>query len=419
MGTDQVTSIGIFILCIFLSAFFSSSETAFTSANQHRLKNQAEEGNRQAQQAEKLINQYEQLLSTILIGNNLVNILSSAVATLFFVQLFPIYGATISTIVTTIILLIFGEITPKLVAKLFPEKLAKQFSGILTVLNKLFSPVVWVLSQWQRLVIDLLPVKNSPSISEDELLTMLNVAKSEGTLEDDEHDLVRAAIRFDDTEVSQIITPRIDIDGIDIESSFEEIDQVFEQTNHTRLAVYDGTIDELIGTIHERDFNRFVKRHANHPESNKDLRSIISKPHYVPITMLLSDLLQFMQLNKVHLSYVIDEFGSIQGIVTMEDILERLVGDIWDEHDQIELELTELEPQQKIQVSGLMTLEDLYDYFDKRYEGDWDSSTVSGLIMELIHRMPEVGDCVEIDQLKITVESIDNGRVMSALVELI
>lgn len=419
MGTDQVTSIGIFILCIFLSAFFSSSETAFTSANQHRLKNQAEEGNRQAQQAEKLINQYEQLLSTILIGNNLVNILSSAVATLFFVQLFPIYGATISTIVTTIILLIFGEITPKLVAKLFPEKLAKQFSGILTVLNKLFSPVVWVLSQWQRLVIDLLPVKNSPSISEDELLTMLNVAKSEGTLEDDEHDLVRAAIRFDDTEVSQIITPRIDIDGIDIESSFEEIDQVFEQTNHTRLAVYDGTIDELIGTIHERDFNRFVKRHANHPESNKDLRSIISKPHYVPITMLLSDLLQFMQLNKVHLSYVIDEFGSIQGIVTMEDILERLVGDIWDEHDQIELELTELEPQQKIQVSGLMTLEDLYDYFDKRYEGDWDSSTVSGLVMELIHRMPEVGDCVEIDQLKITVESIDNGRVMSALVELI
>lgn len=419
MGTDQVTSIGIFILCIFLSAFFSSSETAFTSANQHRLKNQAEEGNRQAQQAEKLINQYEQLLSTILIGNNLVNILSSAVATLFFVQLFPIYGATISTIVTTIILLIFGEITPKLVAKLFPEKLAKQFSGILTVLNKLFSPVVWVLSQWQRLVIDLLPVKNSPSISEDELLTMLNVAKSEGTLEDDEHDLVRAAIRFDDTEVSQIITPRIDIDGIDIESSFEEIDQVFEQTNHTRLAVYDGTIDELIGTIHERDFNRFVKRHANHPESNKDLRSIISKPHYVPITMLLSDLLQFMQLNKVHLSYVIDEFGSIQGIVTMEDILEKLVGDIWDEHDQIELELTELEPQQKIQVSGLMTLEDLYDYFDKRYEGDWDSSTVSGLVMELIHRMPEVGDCVEIDQLKITVESIDNGRVMSALVELI
>lgn len=245
------------------------------------------------------------------------------------------------------------------------------------------------------------------------------MAKSEGTLEDDEHDLVRAAIRFDDTEVSQIITPRIDIDGIDIESSFEEIDQVFEQTNHTRLAVYDGTIDELIGTIHERDFNRFVKRHANHPESNKDLRSIISKPHYVPITMLLSDLLQFMQLNKVHLSYVIDEFGSIQGIVTMEDILERLVGDIWDEHDQIELELTEIEPQQKIQVSGLMTLEDLYDYFDKRYEGDWDSSTVSGLIMELIHRMPEVGDCVEIDQLKITVESIDNGRVMSALVELI
>lgn len=419
MGTDQVTSIGIFILCIFLSAFFSSSETAFTSANQHRLKNQAEEGNRQAQQAEKLINQYDQLLSTILIGNNLVNILSSAVATLFFVQLFPIYGATISTIVTTILLLIFGEITPKLVAKLFPEKLAKQFSGILTVLNKLFSPVVWVLSQWQRLVIDLLPVKNSPSISEDELLTMLNVAKSEGTLEDDEHDLVRAAIRFDDTEVSQIITPRIDIDGIDIESSFEEIDQVFEQTNHTRLAVYDGTIDELIGTIHERDFNRFVKRHANHPESNKDIRSIISKPHYVPITMLLSDLLQFMQLNKVHLSYVIDEFGSIQGIVTMEDILERLVGDIWDEHDQIELELTEIEPQQKIQVSGLMTLEDLYDYFDKRYEGDWDSSTVSGLVMELIHRMPEVGDCVEIDQLKITVESIDNGRVMSALVELI
>lgn len=419
MGTDQITSIGIFILCVILSAFFSSSETAFTSANQHRLKNQAEEGNQQAQQAEKLINQYEQLLSTILIGNNLVNILSSSVATLFFVQLFPIYGATISTIVTTIILLIFGEITPKLVAKLFPEKLAKQFAGVLILLNKILSPVVWLLSQWQRLVVGLLPVKNSPSISEEELLTMLNVAKSEGTLEDDEHDLVRAAIRFDDTEVSQIITPRIDIDGIDINSSFEEIDQVFEQTNHTRLAVYDGTIDELIGTIHERDFNRFVKRYANHPESNKDLRSIISKPHYVPITMLLSDLLQFMQLNKVHLSYVIDEFGSIQGIVTMEDILERLVGDIWDEHDQIELELTEIEPQQKIQVSGLMTLEDLYDYFDKRYEGDWDSSTVSGLIMELIHRMPEVGDCVEVDQFKITVESIDNGRVMNALVELI
>lgn len=415
MKENYLPSLFIFIICVILSAFFSSSETAYTSLNRLRMEHEAKQGSRAAKKALNLSQKYDKLLSTILIGNNIVNIAASSVATVFFVSLYPNYGATIATLVTTLILLLFGEITPKLIAKILPEIIAKQFASILQLLVQLFKPLVWFFTKWQDWIMGFLPKKSEVTISEAELLSIVGVANEEGSIEDEEHRLVRAAIKLDDTDIYPILTPRLDVDAIDIKSSDQEIEAVFEESNHTRLIVYDGDIDRLVGTLHERDYNRNLKRKLRH-ESYKSLESIIAKPHYIPTTTILSDLLAYMQENKCHLVFVIDEFGSFEGIVTMEDILERLVGNIWDEHDIVERDIHIIEEHQVIRIPGIFSLDDLYEYFDLIPNQDWDSNTVAGLIMESLNRMAEPNDQIEIDGLSFKVEKVVKGRILEVLV---
>lgn len=400
----------IFIICVALSAFFSSSETAYTSINELRIENEARQGDTSARKALNLTRKYDKLLSTILIGNNIVNITASSVATLFFVALYPRYGATISTVVTTLLLLLFGEITPKLVAKIMPEDIAKRFATPLDLIMKLFTPLVWFFSKWQGFVAGFLPQQNQVTVSEAELISMVGVANREGSIDDAEHRLVKAAMKLDDTDIYPIITPRIDVFAVNVNDTDEEIEAIFEESNHTRLVVYDKEIDNIIGTLHERDYNRNLKNKIRGLES-MDIRQLVSKPHYVPTTMMLSDLLTEMQEEKFHLAVVIDEFGSFEGIVTMEDVLERLVGNIWDEHDQISREVEVIVPNEELVISGLFSLDDLLDYFQMEEDYHWDSSTVGGLVMENLNRMPELGDEVEANRLHFKVLEVENSRI--------
>lgn len=416
MESASLSSLFIFLFLVLTSAFFSSAETAYTSMNRIRMTHEAKRGDRRAKKALALSNQYDKLLSTILVGNNTVNIAASAVATVFFVSLTPTYGATIATVVTTVILLLFGEITPKLVARLMSSPIAKNFSGVLSLVMKLLSPVVWFFTKWQEFILRFLPKQEGASISEAELLSLMNIARTEGSIEDAEHDLLRSAMLFDDTEAYTVLTPRIDVDAIDIDDSYEDIEHVFETTNHTRMVVYDDDTDTIIGTLHERDFNRHLKNQRRLPDYHKNLRDIVSKPIFIPGNMNLSDLLKQMQLQKKHLVIVVDERGSMDGIITMEDIIEKLVGDIWDEHDVVQREIEELEPQKTIHIQASLPLEDLFNYFNLEDPERWDSISVGGLIMEELGRMPENNDEVSLQNLHFKVLKVSNGRILDVIV---
>ncbi len=417
MDSASWSSIFIFLFLLLASAFFSSAETAYTSMNRIRMGHEAKKGDRRAKKALSLANQYDKLLSTILIGNNTVNIGASAVATIFFVSLTPTYGPAISTVATTLIFLIFGEITPKLVAKLLSASVAKSYSGILNLLMTILSPIIWLLTKWQEFVLRFLPRQQGASISEAELLSLMNVAHTEGSIEEEEHNLLKSAILLDDTEAYTVLTPRIDVDSIDIDDSYEEIEAVFETTNHTRLVVFDDETDTILGTLHERDFNRHLKKQRRLPDYHKNLGDIISKPTFVPGNMNLSDLLKQMQMEKKHLVIVVDERGSMDGIVTMEDIIEKLVGDIWDEHDIVQREIEEVEPGQIIHIQGSLPLEDLFNYFNLEDPDRWDSISVGGLIMEELGRMPENNDEVILKYLHLKVVKVLNGRILDVLVK--
>ncbi|MGO2852704.1 MAG: CNNM domain-containing protein, partial [Tetragenococcus koreensis] len=294
MDSSQISSIILFLICLLFSAYFSSSETAFTSLSTIRLKNEAKDGDKRAEEAMKLQEKFGPLLSTVLIGNNLVNIASSAIATVFFVNLFPRYGATISTIATTILLLLFSEVAPKLLAKLAPERVAKFSAPTLRFLMFLFKPLVWLLSQWQRFVKNLVPVEATQSISEEELLSLVDEARVEGSIETEEHRLVKAAIEFDDVDVSSILTPRVDVVGINIEDSDEKIEHVFGQNTYSRLIVYEETVDNVVGVLHEKNFHRYLRAKEENRSKVSTIESLLSEVLSVPPTIKLADLLKMM-----------------------------------------------------------------------------------------------------------------------------
>ena len=295
MDSNQINSMVFFIVLIIFSAFFSSSETAFTSASRIRLQTESENGDKKAKRALKLQNQFDSLLSTILIGNNLVNIASSSIATVFFIKLSPTYGASIATIITTVLLLLFGEITPKLLAKISPEDFAKATAPFLKSIMSLLKPIVWVLNKWQQLIKKIVPLSNSQIISEDELLSIVDEARLGGSIELEEHQLVKAAIEFDDKDVSSILTPRVDMIGFDLHESDEEIQSLFAQTPFSRLVVYDEDVDNVVGTLHVKDFYRYLNAKEKSRLKFKSFDNLLTKPLFVPPTMALSDLLTSMQ----------------------------------------------------------------------------------------------------------------------------
>ena len=389
------------IILVILSAYFSATETAFSSLNRIRLKMLAEKGSRRARLAYRLSENYDQLLSSILVGNNIVNIAATSLATVLFIQLLGPGGPTVSTIAMTIIVLIFGEVTPKSIAKEVPERFAMFSAPIIHVLNIIFKPVNFCLIGVRRLAGRLIKVSGDRTISETELLTLVEEAQQEGGINENESELIHKAIEFDDLEAVDIFTPRVEVEAISIDTPVEEAAEVFAQTGYSRLPVYEESIDSIIGLINEKDFHNRVLRNG------APLQSIIKPVEVVPASMKISALLKLLQQKKTHLAVIVDEFGGTEGIVTMEDILEELVGEIWDEHDEV-VENFRRVAENVFSVDCSVDLEDFFEFFGVR--DDDESSTLNGWVMAKLDRVPQVGDSFDFESLHVTVEAVSGQR---------
>ncbi len=398
------------LILVVLSAYFSATETAFTSLNRIRLKTRADSGSRRAAKTLALAEEYDKLLTTILIGNNIVNITATTVATVLCTKWFHQYGPTVSTVALTIIILIFGEVTPKSMSKerpedfaMFAQPLLKLFMVILTPLNLLFS-------QWKKLMSKVFRSKGDDGITEEELVGMVDQAQTEGGLDEHESDLIRNAIEFNDLEVSEILTPRVDLTAADEESSMEEVAALFAETGYSRIPLYHDTIDNIVGVIHEKDF--YAARYRGETSV-----SVLKSPvFYTTGNTKVSDLLRILQKNKAHMAVVVDEYGGTQGICTLEDILEELVGEIWDEHDEV-IETFQKQADGSYLIACSADLDDMYDLF--QVKGTCGAATVSGWVLEQVGRVPEAGDHFQAEGLDVTVTKVEHRRVLEIRVRIV
>lgn len=374
------------VILVGFSAFFSASETAFSSLNQIRLKSRAEDGDSSAARVLAMAEQYDKLLSTILIGNNIVNIAAASIGTILFTQMLGAErGATVSTIVLTIIVLIFGEVTPKSLAKEMPEKVATAVSPFLVLLMALMTPLTWLFTQWKKLLGRFVHSGEADTITEGELMTMVSEAENDGELTDRESELIRSAIEFDDVEVEEILTPRVDVVAVEDDIPLEELAQTFAESGYSRLPVYHGTIDNIIGVVHEKDF--YIAR----LKKATKIDDLVVPTLYTTGSTQISQLLRTLREQHHHMAVVVDEYGGTEGIITLEDILEELVGEIWDEHDEVTEDFRKQSDGSWL-VSGSASVDDLYEELDLPEEEDIDSNTVNGLVQEKTCHLPKVGD---------------------------
>ena len=406
MDSDSVRLIIVMAVLVVLSAFFSSAETAFSSLNQVKLKSMlGEEGKKtkRIKRALSLSEEYDVVLSTILIGNNLVNIACTAISTIVFTGIYgESLGTSLSTIIMTIIVLIFGEVTPKQIAKERAESYAILISPLVKFFIILFSPLSLFFRGWSKLMNKIFGLGKVSAVTEEELKTYVNEAHTGGEIDENESKLIRSSIEFDDIDVIDILTPRIDVDAVDKYAPFNEIEKVFKTSNRSRLPVYINDIDNIVGLIHHRDFESAKDRNL------KSLRTILKPVPSVSPDTKISKLLRIFQKNKTHLAVVIDEFGGTEGIVTLEDILEELVGEIWDEHDEVEVDFEKISDNEYI-ADGSASLEDFFEYFKINRVED-DVTTVNGFIMMLLDKIPEADDVAEFDNITARVLSVDGKR---------
>ena len=387
---------------IALSAYFSATETAFTSLNRIRLKTRADDGDKRAARTLALAADYDRLLSTLLIGNNIVNNVATTIGAVLFIKLIgSAKGPTVSATVLTVVILVFGEVTPKSLAKERPEAWAIAATPLLRVLAVVLTPVNFLFTQWKKLLRVLLRHQDDDGITEEELMGMVDQAETEGSLDQHESDLIRNAIEFNDMEVSEILTPRVDLEALADTATMEEAAAMYASSGFSRLPIYHDSIDNIIGVLHEKDF------YAAYCRGAKRLSELKSSVLYTTETARISDLLRQLQQNKVHMAVVVDEYGGTQGIVTMEDIMEELVGEIWDEHEQEETPVRRLGPD-SWDVDAGMDLEDFAAQF--HIKTDSEMVSVSGWVMEQCDRVPEVGDHFTCQGLRVQVTRVDNHR---------
>lgn len=387
------------LICVVFSSFFSASETAFTTVNRIRLKTLAENGDSGAALVLKVSENYDKMLTTILIGNNIVNIASATLGTLVFTALLKNQdtAASVSTAVMTIVVLIFGEISPKCVAKEHAEGYARFSAPILRVLMTILTPFNFIFMQWRKLLSRIFKQKTEDPMTHEELITIVDEAQNEGGIDEENGELIRSAIEFDDVDAREILTPRVSLVGVDKETPFAEIAKIFEGHSFSRLPIYEESIDNIVGVIHEKDY--FCALY----EGKTSLEEIETKPLYISGTVKISDLLRMLQHYKVHMAVVVDEFGGTEGVVTMEDIIEELVGDIWDEHDEVVTYFQKINDT-TYKIDCRADLDEMFDFLGvKASDDDYDCVTVNGWVMEKLEKIPAVGDSFDFENLHITV----------------
>ena len=405
MDDGSLTLLVALVILVAFSAFFSASETAFSSLNQIRLKSRAEDGDPSAARVLAMSEQYDKLLSTILIGNNIVNIAAASIGTVLFTRLLdPQRGATVSTIVLTIVVLIFGEVTPKSLAKEMPERIATAVSPFLSLLMVLLSPLTWLFTQWKKLLGHFIHSGEADTITEGELMTMVSEAESDGELTDRESQLIRSAIEFDDVEVEEILTPRVDVVAVEDTTSLEELAQTFAESGYSRLPVYHDNIDNIIGVVHEKDFYLAKLKKA------ATVEDLVVPTLYTTGTTQISQLLRTLREQHHHMAVVVDEYGGTEGIITLEDILEELVGEIWDEHDEATEDFRQQSDGSWL-VAGSASVDDLFETLDLPEDEDIDSNTVNGLVQEKTRHLPKVGDHFTLDHFEGVVTRTARRRV--------
>ncbi|MBP3308930.1 MAG: HlyC/CorC family transporter [Clostridia bacterium] len=402
MDSNSIILLAVILFCVVMSAYFSATETAFSTLNRIRLKTMAEDGNKRAAKTLKLAENFDSLLSTILIGNNIVNILASSLATIFFIALLggdQNLATTLSTVVLTVVVLIFGEISPKSIAKESPEKFAMFSTPIISFFIMIFTPLNFIFKQWKKLLSHIFKAEEEVGITEEELISIIEEAEEDGNFEKSETDLIRSAIEFNELEVGDIFTPRIDITYVKKDYELERIKEIFIESGFSRLPVCEDDLDNVSGILYYKDF--FTKKFNSIDEITKPVL-------YVTKNRKVNELMAELQEKKLHLAIVADEYGSTAGIVTLEDILEEIVGDIWDEHDDVEFDVREVGEGEYI-ASGKANASKVFDEIG--IDDEIDALTINGWAMNALGRIPAAGDKFEANNLSATVIKMNGKRI--------
>ena len=402
------------IVLVLMSGFFSSTETAFSCANRIKLRALATNGDKGAKKVLDLAEtNYDKFISTVLIGNNIVNLTASTLATIFFASLIQSEStaAFVSTASITLAVLIFGEITPKFIAKTYPEKMAIAYYPIIIFFYYIFYPLTLLFGGWKWILSKVFNLKNSDVVTEEEIMTIVEEAEEDGTLKTEETKLIRSVIEFDDVEVGDILVPRVNIVAVDIDSSMDDIRKVFDNEGYSRIPVYKDSIDTIIGTIHQKDFYTAYLR------GKKGIDGIMQNAVYTTEHIKISDLLKQLQKKKVHIAVVLDEYGGTLGLVTLEDILEELVGEIYDEHDEV-INYYKQIAENVFLVDGNASIVDTFEYFGLKDNDEIESSTVSGWAIETLGEIPHSGKKFEYEHLDIEIMKSTVKRVLQVKITI-
>mgnify|MGYP005848260967 FL=1 len=412
---DDWFSYILLVILIALSAFFSASETAYTTVNKIRLQNYVDAGSKKAKTALFIAENYDRTLTTILIGNNIVNIGASSIATLLFVKLFGPSGAAISTAVMTILILIFGEVLPKSFAKESSEKFALAFSRPLRILMTVFWPVVFLFIQLKKVAKHISPIKEeeTPTVTEQELKFIVESIEDEGVLEKQESELVQHALEFDEKTVQEVLTPRVDMTTLDIEDDLQTNIGLVLTERFSRIPVCRSTSDRIIGILHTKDLLEALVR-----GDAIDLASMVQPAFFVYKTKKLSSLLADFKRNKTHVAIVTDDYGGTVGMVTMEDLLEELVGDIWDEDEEIIRDFVRIDSQHFL-ISGDLTIRELFDHLDLPFSNlESNHTSCGGWALEALGHIPQAGEAFQFKNMTLTIQEMDDQRVKKLSVYL-
>ena len=404
------------LVCVFFSNFFSSSEMAYSACNRVRLENASDDGSKRAAAAVKIVERFDDTLSTILIGNNLVNIAASSLGSLAVMELLGDGYAWVSTVVITTLVIIFGETIPKIVAKNSANRIALRHAYFIRILSVLFKPLIMLVVGLIRLIC--LPLKGERTDASDddaveELTSIIETAEDESVLDEDRSELVQAAIDFSDIMASEVMTARVDMLALDIEDDWDELLKTIDESPYSRLPVYEDGVDNIIGVLY---LNHFLKALAG--DEKPDIRSLLMPVCYVYKTMKLPAVLSELRRAKQHLAVVVDEYGGTLGVLSMEDVLEQLVGEIWDETDEVEEEIVE-RPDGRFELDGDMVISDFIELMELNEEDfDFESDTVGGWTIEMFGIFPKVGDSFEYENFTVTVLQMDGLRVEKILVQV-
>ena len=412
MPDGSVPLLAALIFLVLFSGFFSATETAYSCLNRIKLRAAVSAGNKRAAKVLSLSEEkFDKLISTILVGNNIVNLSAATVSAVFFSKILTepfVDSSVISTIVITVAVLIFGEITPKFIAKTYPEKTAAAFYPLIKLFYVILYPFNIIFSGWKLFLSKAFRLKNNDVITEEEIMTVVEEAEEDGTLKEEETRLIRSAIEFDDLEVGDILIPRVNIVAAEINSDIEEIRKIFDKEGYSRIPVYNKTIDSIVGIIHEKDlYSAYIK-------GEKNIENIMQKAYYTTEHVKISRLLKILQKRKTHMAVVLDEYGGTAGILTLEDILEELVGEIWDEHDE-EIDFIRKTDENVYVVDCNATVSDVFEKLNIADKSEkYDAVSFGGFITEYLGEIPRVGKAFDFENLHIEVLKATVKRVQQA-----